>query len=416
MLKKGIFVFVLILGMVPVLVHAAGTSSAKIGDRYYDTLEEAIANASATDIITLTSNVTLDDTLVIDKVVNLDLNGHVITAPTKVFQVQGGTFNVSGKGTIKEVEPNYGAVMIKGSSNSSDSEYSVVNVGPDVTLEGWSGIFITHDSSKAYGVVVNLDGKINAVNDVNGGSGIGVYVNGNIAHQNNSPVINILDNAEIVSNGNGLYIAGYSVFNIGKAYISGIQSGIGIKSGILNIDGATVVCTGQDSIPTEGYNNGIYASGSAIQIESNNGYAGNIELNISNGSFMSKHSNVVYEYIGRGDSSLVHSINISGGTFVSEDLKDVFLFSNSFEGMHHGFVTGGIFSSNPSLYLKSGYTSVLDNDMYNVVKSTMKSVFFDNYSTGSNSFGKVLIVLIGVIAIVFLVYFNRMKIINLFKK
>ena len=31
-----------------------------------------------------------------------------------------------------------------------------------------------------------------------------------------------------------------------------------------------------------------------------NGYAGNIELNIDSGNFISNNSNVVYEYIGKG--------------------------------------------------------------------------------------------------------------------
>jgi len=417
MIKKFVFCLLSLCVIIPTLVYASENSMAKIGNKYYDTLEEAIKNASSTDTIMLTSNVELDDTINVNKIVNINLNGRSITAPSKVFQVQGGELNVSGEGLIKESVPYYGAIMVKGSTDSSDSDYSVVNIGEDVTLEGWSGIFIDHEGSSAYGVVVNLDGKVNAVNDTDGGTGVGVYVNGNIKHQNNAPVVNILDNAEIKSTGNGLYIAGTSVFNIGKAYISGDEAAIGIKSGTLNIDGATVVCEGEDKTPTEGYNNGIKPSGVAIQIESNSGYAGNIRLNISSGNFRSKNSNVIYEYIGKGTNSTIYSISASGGTYTSDAKKDVFVFSDSFKSIHSGFISGGKYSSDPSSYLKSGYSTKKDNNMFNIVKTTLKEVFGNNSSVDNNSgsFIKIFITLVVISLIGIVVYINRKKIFGIFR-
>ena len=276
MIKKIILSIFFVTFMFPSFIFASSSFVARIDNDYYETLEEAISAAGSDDTIELISDVALKDTLTIDKVINLNLNGNDISAPTKVFLVDGGTFNISGKGT----EPNYGVIMISGSTDPNDNNYSLVNVGKDVTLEGWSGIFINHQDSKAYGIEVNVDGKINAINDIEGGPGIGVYVNGNIKHEENAPVVNILDNAKITSDGSGLYIAGYSIFNIGRAHISGLQSGIGIKAGILNIDGAKVISNGKDLTPAGGYNDGIKATGTAIQIESNSGYAGNMEINI----------------------------------------------------------------------------------------------------------------------------------------
>lgn len=411
MLKRIVFSLVLFFVLFPASINASVPPLAKIGDKYFESLEEAIANANSNDTIVLISDVVLDDTLLIEKVVNLDLNGNDISAKEKVFLVKGGFLNVSGKGTIKEIEPNYGAIMLIGSNEDTNEKYSVVNVEEDVTLEGWSGIFINHESSKSYGVVVYLDGKINAVDDVKGDSGVGVYVNGNIKDQNSHPVVNISDDAEIKSTGTGLYIAGYSTFNIGKAYIEGVESGIGIKSGVLNVDGATIIATGKDKTPTEGYNNGIKASGTAIQVESNNGYAGKIQLNISNGNFKSKNSNVIYEYIGKGNNSLIYSMSISGGTFVSEANKDVFSFSDSFKDIHSGFISGGEYSSNPSSYLKTGYTTNLKDNLYSVTKSTMKSVNSNSVNSGkSNSIYKGLITVICLIVSVILIYFNKSKI------
>lgn len=415
MTKKIIFSIFLFLGIIPMLVNASVGSLVKIGNKYYETLEEAIANAGPNDIISIISNVKLTETLEINKKVNINLNGNDITAPERVFLVQGGTLNVTGEGTIKETKPNYGAIMIKGSSDTTAEDYSVVNIDKDVTLEGWSGIFITHNNNKSYGVQANFAGTINAVDDINGGSGAGIYVNGNIKDENNSPVVNILDGAKITSTGNGMYIAGYGIYNINEANISGTESGIGIKAGILNIDGATVTGTGPDATPTEGYNNGIKASGTAIQIESNNGYAGNIELNIDDGNFISNNSNVIYEYIGKGTNSQVIALDVSGGTFVSKANKDVFRLSDSLKEYHNTFISGGEYSSDPSTHLKLGYSVTLNNKIYEVTKSVWKAVIGDKIKEKNNRVMTIIIFIVSIISFVIL-YLNRSKILNYIKK
>jgi len=376
-----------------------------VNGKYYDTLEEAIANASSEDIIELMTNVNLEKSLTINKTVNIDLNGNDILAPSTVFIVQSGTLNITGSGTIKEIEPYYGAIKVIGSNTFTNEKYSLVNIEKDVTLEGWSGISISHESSKSYGVYINLDGKINAISDTNGGEGIGIYVNGNIQDENGAPIINVLDNAKIHSNGSGLYIAGYAKFYINKAYIQGEEAGIGIKAGILNIAGATILCDGIDNTPTEGYNNGIKSSGTAIQIESNDGYAGEIELTIKNGNIISKNSNVIYEYIGRGTSTQVKTINIIGGTFKSEANKEVFSFSDSFKTKHNSFITGGEYSSSPDSYLAAGYSTTIKNNKFIVDKSMIKEVF----ALQDESTPKLNTITLSIIIIILLLitYFNK---------
>ena len=395
----------------PLITYASDNTAFMVGNKSYDSLEDAINNVNPDDTITMYSDAKLNDPIEIDKKVNINLNNNEISAPTTAFLVQGGTLNITGKGVIKELEPNYGAIRVIGNQKDVDYYHSVVNIDKDVTLQGWSGIFVTHTNNESHGVSVNFAGTINAVSDISGDTGIGIYVNGNIKHEDSHPVIEITDNAKITSNGTGLYIAGYSTFNIKKAYIEGIESGIGIKSGKLNIDGATIVCNGQDTTPTEGYNNGVKSSGTAIQIESNNGYAGNMEINIYNGEITSKNSSVIYEYIGKGDTTKVKSISISGGNFKSLANKDVFLLSNNFKSTHPSFISGGNYSSNPSDYLKSGYSAKLENDMYSVSKSAM-AVFsekVDNSSSFSNIILLITLVVIGII-----LYLNRISIIKFF--
>ena len=417
MKKKFKFTMVLFFYIMPVFVKASAGSLVKIGNKYYDNLLDAINAVTPNDTITLIEDVSLKETLEINKVVNINLNGNNITAPERVFSVENGTLNLTGSGTIKETNPNYGAIMIKGSTDSNAKDYSVVNVGENVNLEGWSGIFITHNDNKSYGVNVNFKGKINAVNDTSGGTGAGIYVNGKIKDNNNSPVVTIQDGAKITSTGNGLYIAGYSTFNINEASIEGKESGIGVKSGIINIDGATIKGTGPDETPTDGYNDGIKASGTAIQVESNNGYSGNIELNIDSGTFTSDNSNVLYEYIGKGDNSQVTALDVSGGTFVSNANKDVIRLSDSLKTYHNSFISGGKYSSDPKEYLKPGYTTTLEDDTYVVTKSTMTFVDGDNINDNAKSNTGIIItiIIISVILIV-LAYLNRTKILNYIKK
>ena len=417
MIKKIVFGLYVLIFIMPIIVFGSVNSLAMVGGKYYDSLEEAISNAGSNDTIKLISNVVLESTLDINKTVNIDLNGKNITAPEMVFKVNGGALNLTGTGIIRETKPNYGAIAAIGSTDATDSNYSVINVGKNIKLEGWSGIFITHDSSKSYGVLVNLDGDINAINDVNGGTGIGVYVNGNIKHQENAPVVNIGDDSQITSTGNGLYIAGNSTFNIGKAYIEGDESGIGIKAGKLNINGATVISEGEDKTPTGGYNNGIKASGTAIQIESNTGYAGNIILDINSGTFRSKNSYVIYEYICSGTSTTVDAIDISGGTYRAEGSKPVFGVSDSFKSKHGGFISGGKYTTDHSSYLKSGYSATLDNNLYVVAKSTSKLVSGNSASIddGNGVFRVIAIIVILGVALV-LGYINREKIFSLFRR
>ena len=403
----------LFLMLVPLTIYASDSASARIGNQFFDTLEEAINAYTSKDTISLTSNVSLDKTLEIHKTVNIDLNNHNIEAEQRVFLVQGGSLNLSGTGTIRETKPNYGAVVLLGSDDPTKKDFSTVSVGKDVTLEGWSGIFINQNNKTGYGIRVNMNGKINAIDDVNGGPGAGIYVNGYIQHITNSPIVNLTDTARITSTGNGIYSAGYANYSINGSYISGDESGLAIKAGSFNILDGTIMGTGEDKTPTTGNNNGINPSGTAIQIESNPGYAGNIELYIKNGTIESKNSNVIYEYTTNNSSTKVKDISITGGTFTSKPSKPVFSLSNSFENVHKSFISGGVFSSDPTKFLKSGYSVTMEQpSLYTVISGTM-SVFKSNGENGGNILTRFLIIA-SLAGLGIIIYYNREKISNLF--
>lgn len=139
---------------------------------------------------------------------------------------------------------------------------------------------------------------------INGGEG-GVYVNGNI--QNGSaPVLN-LDQVQITPDSPdsaGLYLAGMANTTIkNSSYIYG-TIGIGIKAGTLNVgESVTIHGTGAYREPSA-FGNGIYGDGSAILVENNASYAGNVDITIGEGaSLRSKNSYAIREFTAENWSS-----------------------------------------------------------------------------------------------------------------
>lgn len=388
-------------------VDAASGVSARIGNNYYDTLENAIKTSTSNDIITLTSDTSLDKTLEINKTVNINLNNHNIEAKNKVFVIQGGSLNLSGKGKIIETEPYYGAITLIGSDSKDNKDFSTISVGKDIVLEGWSGIFINHLNNTAYGILVNMNGTINAVNDIDGGTGIGIYTNGNIKNSDNAPIINLSNTSKITSTGNGIYSAGYATYNINGAYIEGVESGLGIKSGTFNINNATIIGSGSDKTPTSGNNDGINASGTAIQIESNIGYKGNIKLNIKDGNFTSNNSNVIYEYVVNGNDTKVKDINISGGKFMSKKAKNVVEISDELKSTHPNFISGGVYSSDVSRYLKNGFTLEKNNNLYEVITNNIST--FKEEENRKNIVIPIIITILSISSISIYVYIKKIQ-------
>ena len=371
MKNKMILATVIALVMVVVGVAAvavpddSGTMAAPSGTAINDEAGlVAAASAGGTYYLTADLILTADNTSTRDvlegviyisngQALTLDLNGHSISHDSRVFFITHGTFDVTGEGTIKETaDDQYSPICIKGSDKATDTNYTTVTIGKDVTLSGWAGIFITPYASSgnphAYGVTVNFNGKI--IVPISGGTvaGHGIYINGQIQDKTNYPVINISSTAEItVTAGTGIYAAGYAQWNIDGAAIVGKDSGIAIKAGILNITGGTITCNGPNTAPTEGYSNGVNASGAAIQVESNKNYAKEIQISISGTDTVITSDNgyAFYEYLASGTTATaISSINIAGGSFSSK--LSTFCLSEQLTGVTAGqkFITSAAFN------------------------------------------------------------------------
>lgn len=218
-----------------------------------------------------------------------------------VVRMIAGVVNVKGESIVMSGrdEESYVVAML-GSDDPKDANYSVLNVEQKSKLinttntDGSYGVVVFNNGNKhAYGVVVNIDGKVygrNAmtvlgnIKDIPGLNG--VPGDANIVKVNigsTAEMLSSIDGGEsIYEDGTVLYVAGYADWTIKGKLMGG--SPIHAKSGTLNIDNATITATRDFYTPIEYNGSGCEPTGNAIAIESNGGYAGKVQINITNGS------------------------------------------------------------------------------------------------------------------------------------
>ena len=378
-----------IVAMIAMIFSLSVVSAKEVEVNDAATLLAAFKNAESGDVVKLIDNITytLPERVLVSTDVTLNMNNHNIDfdgASVRSFTVQDGSLNIIGKGTISH--PEHNALNVRGTADKTKVNYSTLKVGKDVTVNGFYGIAVFSDPENkklGYGVNVEFAGKIEKSTEG------GITINGNLQNAEGAPVINILDGAVINSEQTGLYAAGNGTWNIGKANITGKESAIGIKSGKVIINGGTFTCTGESQMPTEGYSNGINASGAALQLESNKDYYGNIELIIKDGTFTSKNAVSIYEYLAKNiKKTNVNKIEILGGKFVSAKGNNNFLLSEELDYKGAIAVSGGTFSANPVSYLKPAHKVTFSEEKYvvspiNVVEGTF--IISGTITNGNNA-------------------------------
>ena len=203
------------------------------------------------------------------RTLEIDLNRHNISAPSKVLNISNAKVDFTGNGKIYESTDNqYGALVLAGSSVDV-ADYTVVNVGKNVTLAGWTGIFIAKDANGGYnnyGLVVNCKGTLeNPGMDTHTTSGDAIYING--ANKNttgNIPKIN-LDGCRLKSKGLGIYAAGYAEWTLSNCEVKGDITAIEIRAGKMTIDGGTYT-SNKDPFDVEPNGSGTTTEGAALGI------------------------------------------------------------------------------------------------------------------------------------------------------
>lgn len=360
-LKRIVLTLVMAFAIILPSIVFAETKEVKTQDELAEVFKNG-GEAKLMENLTLTSDILLLD----GKKVTLDLNNHNILTQTKRLKVYKGDLILTGKGTINGTLHKGAPVTIYGSVDQNDANYSSLTVDKDVTLEGDSGTYISWGgygvtTGSTHGVVVNLKGTFKSVSEVPQPA---FNISGNNQDIKNCPIINIYSTAKFISKHYGLYAAGYAIWNIEGATIEGEKGGIGIKAGKINIKNAKIYATGEK---VKGTYNGddINATGAAIAIESNNGYAGNIELTIDGGEYTSSHNAAIQHYLADSatEGALAKAIVIKGGTF--KGTLDM-MKADEIE-ISGGSFTDELVAKKDGVKLVTGVKAVKDGEMYTIV-------------------------------------------------
>lgn len=322
------------------------TYVAQIGDKRYATLEEAFKSIQGTSKATikllgevsLTSAITLNN----GADVTLDLatytiNG-TISGNNPFFIVEDGSTLTVKNGTIN----SDGMVFrVHGNRNPSQGEpiNSTLNLESSLNVKAAVNcVWIGGLGAKA-NIAATLSSSTNSTIMGNGQSG-----RDGQAYNNGGTTINITEGAVITgpSDGFAMYLP-----QAGECTISGgtITAGtaIGVKSGTLNVKGGTITSTGNYVADPAANSDGISSTGSAISVDSNSAYSGNVKINISGGTLVSQKGDAVREV---GDAENLVSISISDDASLSteaEDRADINIANDKTVGSKVS-VTGGTFS------------------------------------------------------------------------
>ena len=334
-------------------------------EKGYLTLAEAVAAAHDGDTVKLVKDANMTNTIRIEggKKITLALNNHnvSITKQGKSIRVCNAELTVTGPGAVKEMHPYYSPILIKGGPVGS-ANYSVVNVGSGVTLEGWAGVFIDQNNGNNYGIALNVnEATLNSVNDVSGYSGSAVYVNGSITNENNMPKIT-LTNATLEATGAGMYLAGYADTTISGGSIAGAATAIEIRAGKLTLNGGSYTASAAEYACVAN-GNGATTSGAALAIAQHTTKK-NINVMISGGTFTGVKA-LSESNPQANDPAPEVTLSITDGTFNG----DVTIADKD-----HTSIAGGTFSTEPKdEYIAKGYTKECDNGKWNVVPDTSKT-------------------------------------------
>lgn len=333
--------------------------SARIGDTYYASLANAVADATDGQTITLLKNTALTSAVSIEKNVTLDLG-------VKTLSRDGGMLlDIYGNVTIQ----NGTIAMTNTAGSGADiwvNQTAKLTVEKSATISAPSNSFAIAYYQDCTAAEVTLKGTLT-------GEGSGITVNGNIkdkdsSNQNTSNTL-ILDGTTINVKGHGVYQAGYATttFTENASTITG-STGIEVRAGNLTVTNSTI--TGNGTFKCAGNGDGTTTDGVGIAIAQHTTKLP-INVTISGGTISGKYA--VYEsnpQTNDSDSIAKVKLSITNGKFngstaavYSQDVKN--------------FISGGLFTTDPSAYCvtgKAGVASDLSGYAYMVgTKSTSQN-------------------------------------------
>lgn len=283
---------------------------AKVGGTYYKTLADAYAAASedGNAEITLLKSTTISSGMEIRKPVTLNLGGNVLTSEDygfdvyKNFTLKNGTLNTATWGVW---------VQNSGVKFTLEAE-TVINADCNTDRTNAAGVIVVQQAS------ADIKGKVTAQHNF--------AVSGNGSAGWGGVTINVMPGAEIstTEDAPALYFPNSTYLTITGGSITG-GTGAYVKSGSVTISGGTIIGTGAKA--EYKYNgNGANSTGDALVVETCKYPGGAPSVSITGGKFKSVNASAIGSYAGNGETV---------------PLKD--------------FITGGLFSSDPSAYVAAGH-------------------------------------------------------------
>ena len=422
-MRRGVLALVVLLLACVLMAGAVSAEDSSTNTiTTWDALKTALKDGGS---VTLTQNINDANSQLIlngSKDATLSLNGHTITGSFDdtlivigdkgssdekkgVLKITGQGTIVNSKGTIRVYHGNLDIASGVNISSTSDSainihgnktdtaDYSVVNISQGAVIDGCDiGIWISQygkedntDHNVAYGIVLNVDGtvKTTPTDSYKSSSGsMGIYINGLVkATDDNIPKITIGQNA-IISGTRGLkttsesgkdlinenagpavYAAGVAEWIINGGTFTGDEA-LSIKSGNFTISGGEFNGNGVYRAPPTSWGNGSEATGAAVSLSANNGYAQKVNIQITGGTFKSVNQSAFFEGSGTDHSGTgLASLSISDAEFKTDNasLSPVIVHGS-------GLVTGGVSikdTSDGNNLLYRGVNLTSANDDYN---------------------------------------------------
>lgn len=288
------------------------------------------------------------------------------------------TIETSGIFPSSEYQFGPSVFAMFGYPDADTTKRSSLYVGPDCDVvyndSAEIGAYVVNvfdnNQKAAYGVTVDFQGRMI------GNIGLAFYINGDVNKtEGNVPQIHVAmpDDSKVSG---GFYAAGYADWDIDSGYFEG-STPLSIKSGTFDISGGTFYATGEYRNPADANSNGSEETGAALSITSNDDYAGNVKVIVTNGTFTSENGHAVYEGIATESSGSPAApssdvlVEIQGGTFRGNTEKGDVAIT---EAENIKVISGGSFSCDVSDYVADGYVVIPSADgTYGAVKADTPS-------------------------------------------
>ena len=288
--------------------------SARIGDKDYATLAEAIAAAKAGETVTLLTNVHITGCIEIKTAMTIDFAGYTLSSDSSGLDIYADLTLKSGT-----LNANTWGIWIQDGAEVNIAKDMTINADLDTDRTNAAAVTVV-GGANGKSSVLNMEGTVTARNNfaVSGNGSVGM---GNV-------VINIKDGAKISSTDTAVYMPNTWQLNISGGEITG-TTGVYIKSGVTNITGGTITATGNEN-PYEYKNGAAVSTGQAVVIDKCAYPGGAPQVEISGGNFIAeKAANAIGSYTGGNDADKEPvSKFVTGGNY-SSSLKDTPFLSDT---------------------------------------------------------------------------------------